>query len=130
MMSQRIFSTLTEINLSININDIISNKKDKPFLFGHLKCLFYHFYFFSVNLYAAGSFRNSQGWRSDSVLRFHEKPHSGGTAPDSNRIPHQLTVRATDFQRSAVAISTTTHETYPHPSGHPSPKCSYLRPFS
>jgi hypothetical protein len=92
--------------------------------------LFYHSYIFSVNLYAAGSFRNSQGWRSDSAFRFNEKPHSGGTAPDSHRIPHQLTARATDFQRSAAAISTATKKNYPHRSKHPSMKWFYLRPFS
>jgi hypothetical protein len=87
--------------------------------------LFYHFSIFSVNLYSAGSFRNSQGWRSDSASRFHENPYSGGTAPDSHRIPHQLTARATGLQRSAAAISTTTEENYPYLSNPPSLKSNF-----
>ena len=52
---------------------------------------------------------------AQSLTRSREKPYSGGTAPDSHRIPHQFPVRATDFQLGA-AFFFTTRQLYSYPS--------------
>lgn len=57
-------------------------------------------YFISVGLSSAALLDNSPGWRSGSV--YFRKPYSGGTAPDSNRIPHQFPARATGFLEGAA----------------------------
>jgi len=58
----------------------------------------------SVGLSSAALLDNSPGWRSGSAC--FRKPYSGGTAPDSNRIPHQFPALAKGFPEGAALFFT------------------------